>query len=256
MAILTAEGLVSGYGGTEILHGVSIRVDPEEVVVLIGPNGAGKSTLIKTIIGILRPKAGQVFFDGTDVTGLAPERLALLGMAYVPQMSNIFPTMTVYENLEMGAVVRRPGWLTRIHRRLFRQDGPASYTLGEFEERVQKIMDIFPDLHPKLKEKAGILSGGEQQMVALARTLVLEPRILLIDEPSSGLAPKLVQSIFDKILDINQAGTAVLLVEQNARRALAMADRGYVLDMGNNRFEGEGEALLHDPDVGRLYLGG
>jgi ABC-type branched-subunit amino acid transport system ATPase component len=256
MALLRAENLVSGYGETEILHGISISVEPEEIVVIIGPNGAGKSTLIKTIIGILQPKEGRVLYNGMDVTGLPPEQLALLGMAYVPQMSNIFPSLTVRENLEMGAIVKRPGLLTRIHRRLLNQEGPASYTPEEFEAKVDRILDIFPNLAPKLRERAGLLSGGEQQMVALARTLVLEPRILLIDEPSAGLAPRLVQSIFDKIVDINATGTAILLVEQNARRALEMAHRGYVLDMGNNRFEGEGEALLRDPEVGRLYLGG
>lgn len=256
MPLLSVENVVSGYGETVILHGVSMSVEPEEIVTIIGPNGAGKSTLIKTVIGILKPRSGTVVFDGQDITGMKPERLALRGAAYVPQLENIFPSLTVYENLEMGAVVRRPGLLTRINRRLLREPGPRSYTAAEFEDRVEHVLSIFPNLRPKAKEKAIQLSGGEQQMVALAKTLVLEPKILLIDEPSAGLAPNLVQSIFEKITDINEHGTAIVLVEQNAKKALEMADRGYVLDMGRNRYEGDGEALLHDPEVGSLYLGG
>lgn len=256
MALLSAEAVVSGYGETEILHGASIRVDPGEIVTIVGPNGAGKSTLIKTIIGILKPRSGRVAFGGKDVTGLAPEQLVVLGLSYVPQMDNIFPSLTVYENLEMGAIVRRPGWTTRVHRRLLGRSGVQPYSGREFGERVEHILSIFPNLKPKLGTRAGMLSGGERQMVALAKTLVLEPRLLLIDEPSAGLAPKLVDAIFERILEINRQGTAVVLVEQNARRALEIARRGYVLDMGRNRFEGEGKALLVDPEVGRLYLGG
>ncbi len=256
MPLLSATDVVSGYGETMILHGVSVTVEPEEIVTIIGPNGAGKSTLVKTIIGILKPRSGRVIFDRRDITGVAPERLALLGAAYVPQMHNIFPSLTVRENLEMGATVRLPGWLTRMKRRILRDPGPESYSPEEFERRVEWVLSIFPNLRPKVREKAGMLSGGEQQMVALAKTLVLEPKILLIDEPSAGLAPNLVQSIFDKVIDINEQGTAIVLVEQNAKKALKMADRGYVLDMGRNRFEGSGEALLHDPEVGSLYLGG
>jgi len=256
VALLSVEGVTSGYGETEILHEVSIRVDPGEIVALIGPNGAGKSTLIKTVIGILRPHAGRIVFAGEEITGKAPEQLALLGLAYVPQTNNIFPSLTVHENLEIGAIVRRPGILTRIHRTILGEPALAPYTAQEFDDRVEHVLTIFPNLRPKVHVKAATLSGGEQQMIALARTLILDPQALLIDEPSAGLAPKLVQTIFDKILDINRHGTAIVLVEQNARRALAIAHRGYVLDMGRNRFEGKGEALLRDPDVGRLYLGG
>lgn len=256
IALLSAEDLVSGYGATEILHGVSMHVDEGEIVTLIGPNGAGKSTLIKTIIGILKPTAGRVLLSGADITGLPPERLVLRGLAYVPQVSNIFPSLSVYENLEVGAMVRRPGTLTKLHRALQREEGPAEYSNKDFAARVEEILTIFPNLRPKVRARASTLSGGEQQMVALARTLVLEPQVLLIDEPSAGLAPKLVQMIFDKIVDINVHGTAIVLVEQNARKALAISSRGYVLDTGRNRFEGKGEALLRDPDVGRLYLGG
>lgn len=256
MALLSVHEVMSGYGETEILHGVSMYIDHGEIVTLIGPNGAGKSTLIKTIIGILKPTSGRILLEGMEITGRPPEILATEGIAYVPQLSNIFRSMSVYENLEMGAIVRRPGLLTRLHRRFLGRKGPESYSREQFESRVEHILSIFPNLRPKLDEKAWMLSGGEQQMVALAKTLVLEPRLLLIDEPSAGLAPKLVHSIFEKIQDINRHGTAIILVEQNARKALEMANRGYVLDMGNNRFEGKGEALLHDPEVGRLYLGG
>lgn len=256
MPLLAVHDVRSGYGETEILHGVSMQVEPQEIVTIIGPNGAGKSTLIKTVIGILKPTAGQILFNGSEITGSRPERLALRGIAYVPQLSNIFPTLTVYENLEMGAIVRRPSALTQLQRQLLRREGPTRYRAEEFADRVEWILTIFPNLRPRVREKAGRLSGGEQQMVALAKTLVLDPQLLLIDEPSAGLAPNLVQSIFQKIVDINAEETAIVLVEQNARKALEMAHRGYVLDMGRNRFEGKGEALLHDPDVGRLYLGG
>ena len=256
MAILAVEQVVSGYGETEILHGVSMHLDAGEIVTIIGPNGAGKSTLIKTIIGILTPRAGRIMFAGQDITGLAPEQLVLRGLAYAPQSSNIFPSLSVYENLEMGAIARRPGWLTRAGRTMLGREGPPRYSEDEFVSRVERIVTLFPNLRTKLWERAGMLSGGEQQMVALAKTLMLEPQVLLVDEPSAGLAPKLVHTIFDKVQEINRGGTAIVLVEQNARYALKIADRGYVLEMGTNRFEGKGEALLVDPEVGRLYLGG
>lgn len=279
--------LYAGYGETEILHGVNARVEEKEIVAVIGPNGAGKSTLIKAIIGILRPSRGSIRFRDEEIAGRNPEELVPEGLAYIPQNRNIFPSLTVLENLEMGAITRRPGWLhmggelLRGYLRLrgTRSGGPLARLLhrkpgrggdgGEshaderwiiaeedFWKRVDHITELFPNLRPKLKQRAGALSGGEQQMVALAKALVLDPTMLLIDEPSAGLAPKLVSMIFDKIREINDHGTAILLVEQNARKALAMSHRGYVLEMGRNRFEGKGEALLHDPDVGRLYLGG
>jgi ABC-type branched-subunit amino acid transport system ATPase component len=252
---LSVDGVVSGYGETEILHGVTMHVDSGEIVTIIGPNGAGKSTLIKTVIGILKARKGKILFAGQEITGKAPEHLVLRGLAYVPQMSNIFPSLSVYENLEMGAVVRRPGWLTQVHRALLRREGPPKYSQDEFRAQVDHVMTLFPNLKPKLREKASLLSGGEQQMVALAKTLMLNPTLLLIDEPSAGLAPKLVQTIFEKVVEINSHGTAIVLVEQNAKRALEIAHRGYVLEMGRNRFEGKGEALLQNPEVGRLYLG-
>lgn len=232
-----------------------MHVDSGELVTIIGPNGAGKSTLIKTVIGILAARKGRILFADQEITGTAPERLVLRGLAYVPQMGNNFPSLSVYENFEMGAVVRRPGWLTKMNRALFRREGPPPYSEEEFQARVDHVLALFPNLKSKVREKAGTLSGGEQQMVALAKTLMLNPTLLLIDEPSAGLAPRLVQTIFEKVVEINNHGTAIVLVEQNAKRALEIAHRGYVLEMGTNRFEGKGEALLQNPEVGRLYLG-
>jgi neutral amino acid transport system ATP-binding protein len=268
--LLEVLGLHAGYGETEILHGVNAGVAEGEIVSVIGPNGAGKSTLIKSIIGILKPTKGSIRFRGIEIAGRNPEQLVLEGLAYVPQNQSIFPNLTVLENLEMGAITRRPGWLhhagqavgrlaSTLRRRTNDGDEPRPQTelsKAEFDARVEHITDIFPNLRPKLRDRAGSLSGGEQQMVALGKALVLDPVLLLIDEPSAGLAPKLVSLIFDKVIEINSHGTAILLVEQNARKALSLANRGYVLEMGKNRFEGAGASLLADPDVGRLYLGG
>jgi len=268
MAFLEAVDVYSGYGETEILHGVSIHLDAGEFVTIIGPNGAGKSTLVKTIIGLLKPKGGRIAFAGTDITGRNPEDLVTRGLAYIPQMDNTFPSLTVRENLEMGAITRRPGWIVNVNPFLMplqvargvakraRKEHPGGWAKGAFAERVDAVCDIFPNLRRKLDQKVANLSGGEQQMVALAKTLILEPQCLLIDEPSAGLAPKLVSLVFDRIKEVNAHGVAIVLVEQNAKRALALADRGYVLEAGRNRYEGAGNALLTDPDVGRLYLGG
>jgi ABC-type branched-subunit amino acid transport system ATPase component len=269
MALLEFHDVYSGYGETEILHGVSGHVDPGEFVTLIGPNGAGKSTLIRTIIGILRPSKGSIRFRDIEIAGRRPEELVLDGLAYVPQTHNIFPNLTVHENLEVGAITRRPGWLHEVGREvgslfssLRRGNGTpkelaqAPLSSEEFKARVRHVTEIFPNLRAKLGQRAGALSGGEQQMVALGKALVLDPLLLLVDEPSAGLAPKLVHLLFEKIEEINEHGTSILLVEQNAKKALMMADRGYVLEMGRNRYEGKGEALLYNPEVGRLYLGG
>jgi len=272
MPLLAAADVFAGYGESEILHGVSVRLEPREFVAIIGPNGAGKSTLVKTIIGLLKPSKGSITFEERDITGRDPEDLVLEGLAYVPQTSNTFPTLTVRENLEMGAITRRPGRLGVLYRdvvaRLNTLRGKEEaakeltealkrdYTSEEFERRVEELCEMFPNLRPKLDSRVRTLSGGEQQMVALAKALVLEPKVLLLDEPSAGLAPRLVTLIFDKVRAINASGVAILLVEQNARKALALADRGYVLERGLNRYEGPGQALLHDPEVGRLYLGG
>jgi ABC-type branched-subunit amino acid transport system ATPase component len=234
MALLDVRQVSSGYGEMGILHDVSMRVEPGEVVTLIGPNGAGKSTLLKTIFGLLTPTAGRVLFQDTDITGVKPPLLVRRGMSYVPQVDNVFPSLTVQENLEMGAFVR--------------QDGLA--------QRLEDILALFPALRLKRKQKVGSLSGGERQMVAMGRALMLDPTLLLLDEPSAGLAPRLVGLVFEKIAAINQTGVALLIVEQNARESLRLSHRGYVMASGQVRLEGRGAELLQDEQVGRLYLGG
>lgn len=255
--LLDVEDLHAGYGEMEILHGVSLQLQEKEIVTIIGPNGAGKSTLIKAVFGLLRPNGGRVLFRGTDITGLHPRKLVRMGLGYVPQSNNTFPSLTVLENLEMGAITHRRSPFLMPRNRT--GDGQAHQQLmsdSEIRERARKTIALFPNLEPKLREPAGALSGGEQQMVALAKSMMLDPEVLLIDEPSAGLAPKLVDSVFSKILEINQRGTGVILVEQNAKKALAIANRGYVLETGRNRFTGTGDWLLHNADVGDLYLGG
>ena len=234
MSILTVERVSAGYEQMEILHDVSIEVRPAEIVTLIGPNGAGKSTLMKTVFGLLRPRGGTIRLEGTDITGLAPSALVRRGISYVPQVDNVFPSLTVEENLEMGAVVRS----------------------DDVRPRLEEVLALFPNLRAKRKLKAGGLSGGERQMVAMGRALMLDPRLLLLDEPSAGLSPVLVDAVFERIETINRDGVAILLVEQSAREALRRSHRGYVLAGGQVRLEGPGPALLDNPDVARLYLGG
>lgn len=234
MALLEAEELVAGYGDAEIVHGVSLEVGEEEVVSIIGPNGAGKSTVMKAVFGLLEPWSGSVVFDDVDVTGTPPEERTRLGMSYVPQTENVFPNLSVRENLEMGAFV-----------------------LDELPlDRLEEVYGLFPVLKDRSGQKAGSLSGGQQQMVAMGRALMVDPGVLLVDEPSAGLAPELVDEVFDRIERVNRSGTAVLMVEQNARKALRRSDRGYVLEAGENRFMDSGEALLENPEVEELYLGG
>jgi neutral amino acid transport system ATP-binding protein len=233
-ALLATEGLVAGYvPEVDILNGVSIRVTAGEIVTVIGPNGAGKSTLIKTIFGLLRPRDGTITYEGTSIAGLRPHECAQLGLSYVPQLDNVFPTLTVEENLEMG-----------------------SLDTSRTDEQVERMYELFPRLGERRTQAAGTMSGGERQMVAMARALMSDPRVLLLDEPSAGLAPAFVDAIFEKIEEINRRGVTIVMVEQNARRALAMSNRGYVLDLGSGRFEGPGRELLHDPKVAELYLGG
>jgi ABC-type branched-subunit amino acid transport system ATPase component len=234
VALLEAYQVSSGYGDMRILHDVSIRVDPGEVVTLIGPNGAGKSTLLKTLFGLLTPSAGRIHFKDINITGLKPSQLVHHGLSYVPQVDNVFPSLTVQENLEMGAFVRR----------------------DDCAVRLEETFVLFPALRQKHRLKVGSLSGGERQMVAMGRALMLDPTLLLLDEPSAGLSPRLVGLVFDKIAEINRAGVALLIVEQNARQALRLSHRGYVLASGRVRLEGAGDALLGDAEVGRLYLGG
>jgi neutral amino acid transport system ATP-binding protein len=255
--LLEVEDLHSGYGEMEILHGVSMSLDEKEIVTIIGPNGAGKSTLIKTVFGLLRPTGGRIHFRGRDITAVHPRDLVIMGLGYVPQTNNTFPTLTVLENLEMGAITRRISPIPMPWSRPRQTDGPSRLMNdSEIRTRATETIGMFPNLRPKLREPAGALSGGEQQMVALAKSMMLDPTVLLIDEPSAGLAPKLVDSVFSKIREINGRGTGIVLVEQNAKKALAIADRGYVLETGRNRFTGSGSDLLHNADVGRLYLGG
>jgi ABC-type branched-subunit amino acid transport system ATPase component len=232
--ILSTEGLVAGYvPEVDILNGVSIAVNEGEIVTVIGPNGAGKSTLIKTIFGLLKPRIGRVVFRGEDLAGDRPHTITRKGLSYVPQLDNVFPSLTVEENLEMGSLDRS---LTR--------------------ERVDRMYGLFPRLGERRSQAAGTMSGGERQMVAMARALMPDPHVLLLDEPSAGLAPAFVDAIFEKVVEINREGVTIVMVEQNARRALAMSNRGYVLDLGKNRFEGAGNELLDDPKVAELYLGG
>jgi len=234
VSLLVVDDVSSGYGEMEILHDVSIRVEAGEIVTLIGPNGAGKSTLLKTVFGLLPPRRGRIRFDGEDVTGRPPSALVRRGVSYVPQVDNVFPSLTVAENLEMGAVIRR----------------------DDFGDRLEQVLGLFPNLGGKRRQKVATLSGGERQMVAMGRALMLDPRLLLLDEPSAGLAPVMVDAVFGRIVEINRTGVAVVLVEQNAREALRLSRRAYVLVGGQNRLEGSGEALLDNPEVGRLYLGG
>ncbi len=231
--VLEARGIVSGYDEVEILHGVSVSVHEGEMVAVIGPNGAGKSTLLRAIFGLLPVRSGAVFLQGEEVTNLQPDRLVGKGLGYVPQVENVFPTLTISENLEMGGFVRRDG-------------------VGQ---RLDQVYDLFPDLAGRRQEKAGRLSGGQRQMLALARALMLDPQVLLLDEPSASLSPKMVGTLFERIGEINKSGTAILLVEQNAREALSLCHRGYVLAMGLNRLEGEARGLLDNEEVGKLYLG-
>lgn len=234
MALLEAERINTGYGEAQILFDVSIEVATDEIVCIIGPNGAGKSTLMKALFGLLECWDGSVHFNGNEITNLEPHLVTREGICYIPQLNNIFPNLTVRENLEMGA-----------------------YILDSVpEEAVDEVYDRFPILEERTDQLAGSMSGGQRQMLAMARGLMVDPKLMLIDEPSAGLAPDLVEEVFAKIVDIKEGGTSVLMVEQNARQALKIADRGYVLDAGENRFEDSGANLLDNPEVAELYLGG
>lgn len=232
--VLAADDIVAGYvPGVDVLRGCSVEVRPGEVVGVIGPNGAGKSTLVKAVFGLLRVRGGTVRLRGEDVTGRPAHELVRQGVGYVPQLQNVFPTLTVEENLRMGVYLR-----PKDHAR-----------------RVTAIEELFPVLADRRRQKAGAMSGGERQMLAMARALMMEPQLLLLDEPSAGLSPLHQDHVFDRCRMINSAGVAVLMVEQNARRCLQLCDRGYVLDQGRNAYTGTGTALLHDEKVIELYLG-
>lgn len=235
MIVLEAENITAGYTtGVNILNNVDIQLKSGKIVSVIGPNGAGKSTLLKTIFGILKPSSGKIRLKGKDITGLKPDKVAKKGISYVPQVNNVFPSLTIQENLEMGAFIRS----------------------DDYSQRLGEIYELFPILGERRKQKAGQLSGGQRQMVAMGRALMVDPQVLLLDEPSAGLAPYLVDMIFEKITDINKSGVSMIIVEQNAKKALKMADHGYVLAMGKNVLDDTGEALLNNEEVGRLYLGG
>jgi len=234
--LLRAEALTAGYGKMAILHDVTFIVTPGELVAVIGPNGAGKSTAFKVIVGFLKPTEGRVLFDGDDITGLRPDQVLRRGLAYVPQGRIVFPQMTVLENLEMGAYIERDA--------------------GKIRDSLERVYALFPVLAERRQQKAGTMSGGEQQMVAIGRALMTHPKLVLLDEPSLGLSPKYVALIFEKLVEMKKSGYTLMVVEQNAAKALSVADRGYVLELGHNRFDGAGQTLLADPEVKRLYLGG
>jgi len=234
MILLKAEDITVGYTEIDILHNVTVTVRSGEIVSVIGPNGAGKSTLLKTVFGILKPRNGNVTLKDEDITGLRPDRIVRKGISYVPQVENVFPSMTIQENMEMGAFIRN----------------------DDYSQRLEEVFDLFPVLRERKKQKVGHLSGGQRQMVAMGRALMLDPQVLLLDEPSAGLAPVLVSGIFEKVKEINATGVAMIIVEQNAKEALKMAHHGYVLAMGKNVLDDTGEALLANEEVGHLYLGG
>ena len=232
--LLEVNDVYAGYiQDLNILQGINFKIAPNEIVAVIGPNGAGKSTLAKAIFGLLKPNQGKIIFKGKDITGLKSDQIVRRGMCYVPQVSNVFSSLSVAENLEMGAFIRS----------------------GSLRSLKDQIYEIFPALANRRRQQAGTLSGGERQMLAMGRALMLDPDLLLLDEPSAALSPILANNVFEQIQTINQTGKAIVLVEQNARKALMLSDRGYVLENGRDRFEGPGQELLNDPKVGELYLG-
>ena len=232
--ILEARNIVAGYvEGVDILQGANLSVYEGELVTVIGSNGAGKSTLAKAIFGLVPVRSGEILFGDRPLVGLKPEQIVRLGISYVPQVANVFPSLSISDNLDMGAYTRE----------------------GNIKEVKEKIYQIFPVLAKRRSQRAGTLSGGERQMLAMGRAMMLEPKLLILDEPSAALSPILVQDIFNLIQQINQAGTSIILVEQNARKALAIADRGYVMHLGKDEFTGKGGDLLNDPEVAELYLG-
>jgi branched-chain amino acid transport system ATP-binding protein len=233
-ALLAAHGLVAGYiPGVNILDGTNLDLYPGELVAIIGPNGAGKSTLVKALFGLLPVRGGTVVLDGEDVTSLKAHELVARGIGYVPQSENVFPRLTVEENLQMGAYLNKKGYVTRY----------------------DVVTQMFPRLSDRRKQRAGSLSGGERQMLSMARALMLDPKVLLLDEPSAGLSPAYQDEVFINCRRINEAGVSIVMVEQNAQRCLQICHRGYVLDQGRNAYTNTGDALLRDPKVIELYLG-
>jgi branched-chain amino acid transport system ATP-binding protein len=231
---LIGEAMTGGYGGADILHSCTIAVEKGQIAVIVGPNGAGKSTAMKAVFGMLKLRAGHVKLDGEDITALSPQARVAKGMGFVPQTHNIFTSMTVEENLEMGAFIRR----------------------DDFKDTMAQVYDLFPILKQKRLQPAGELSGGQRQQVAVGRALMTQPKVLMLDEPTAGVSPIVMDELFDRIIEVARTGISILMVEQNARQALEIADKGYVLVQGANRFTDTGKALLADPEVRRSFLGG
>lgn len=234
MSAIRIRNLTLGYDRHPAVHHVDGTIEAGALLAVVGPNGAGKSTTLKALFGLLTVSQGTVLFDGKDITNRAPEALVRDGLSFVPQEFNVFPTLTVEENLEMGAFIRR----------------------DDFRHLIDKVYGFFPPLKDKRRQAAGELSGGQRQMVAMGRALMTEPKLLLLDEPTAGLSPRYMGEIFERIIEINAAGVGILMVEQNARQALALAHRGFVLAGGQNRFTGTGAELLADPEVAKSFLGG
>jgi branched-chain amino acid transport system ATP-binding protein len=234
MSFLIGDAMTGGYGGADILHDCTIAVDKGEIAVIVGPNGAGKSTAMKAVFGMLKLRQGQVRLDGQDITALSPQERVHAGMGFVPQTSNVFVSMTVEENLEMGAYIRD----------------------DDFSETMEQIFGLFPILRQKRRQPAGELSGGQRQQVAVGRALITRPKVRLLDEPTPGVSPIVMDELFDRIIEVARTGISILMVEQNARQALGIANKGYVLVQGANAYTGTGEELLADPEVRRTFLGG
>ena len=234
MSFLIGENMTGGYGGADILHDCTIAVEKGEIAVIVGPNGAGKSTAMKAVFGMLNIHTGRVMLDGTDISDLSPQDRVKAGMGFVPQNNNVFTSMTVQENLEMGAYIRT----------------------DDFSGTMEQVFELFPILKEERHQHAGELSGGQRQQVAVGRALMTQPKVLMLDEPTAGVSPIVMDELFDRIIEVAKTGIAILMVEQNARQALNIADKGYVLVQGRNRFTDTGEALLANPEVRKSFLGG
>ena len=231
---LIGEKMTGGYGAADILHDCTLAVEKGQIAVIVGPNGAGKSTAMKAVFGMLKLRGGHVKLDGEDITALSPQDRVRKGMGFVPQLNNVFPSMSVEENLEMGAFIRT----------------------DDFRETIEQVYSLFPILKQKRHQPAGELSGGQRQQVAVGRALMTQPKVLMLDEPTAGVSPIVMDELFDRIIEIARTGISILMVEQNARQALEIADHGYVLVQGRNRYTDTGKALMADPEVRRTFLGG
>jgi len=234
LSYLIGENMTGGYGGADILHDCTIAAEQGEIAVIVGPNGAGKSTAMKAVFGMLKIHTGRIMLDGEDITKLTPQDRVAKGMAFVPQTSNVFPSMSVEENLEMGAFLRR----------------------DDIFKTIDQVYELFPILKEKRNQNAGELSGGQRQQVAVGRALMTQPKVLMLDEPTAGVSPIVMDELFDRIIEVARTGISILMVEQNARQALNIADKGYVLVQGRNRFTDTGQALMNDPEVRKSFLGG